>query len=135
LVPTTFMNHSGQAIKLAADFYKIAPENILVAHDELDIPVGDVRLKFDGGHGGHNGLRDIEGHLHTKKFYRLRIGIDHPRGQPEVIDYVLSPPSRRERENIEASLDTALEILDLLLDGENEKAMQLLHTKEKGEER
>jgi PTH1 family peptidyl-tRNA hydrolase len=130
LVPSTFMNHSGQSVKLITDFYKILPENMLVAHDELDIPVGDIRLKFDGGHGGHNGLRDIIGHMHTKKFYRLRIGIDHPHDQRLVVDYVLSVPSRDERKNIDESLDRALSVVDYLLSGESEKAMQLLHTKQ-----
>lgn len=133
-VPHTFMNHSGQAVKLIADFYKILPENMLIAHDELDIPVGDIRLKFDGGHGGHNGLKDIIGHLHTKQFYRLRVGIDHPRDSHVVVDYVLSRPSVDDKKKIDESLEKGLTVLDLLLNGENEKAMQLLHTKQKSEE-
>jgi PTH1 family peptidyl-tRNA hydrolase len=128
-IPTTFMNHSGQAIKLISDFYDIPPESMLIAHDELDIPAGDIRLKFSGGHGGHNGLRDIISHLHTPNFYRLRIGIDHPKIRSEVTDYVLSPPSKSERKLINDNLDNSLSILDDLFQGNNEKAMQLLNTK------
>lgn len=131
LLPTTFMNHSGQAVKAICDFYQIAPQHILIAHDELDLISGDIRLKFAGGHGGHNGLRDIIAHLHSHDFYRLRIGIDHPRNstQEDVADYVLHRPSKTEYQKIDAAINNALSITDLLLKGEAEKAMQQLHTK------
>jgi PTH1 family peptidyl-tRNA hydrolase len=129
LIPDTFMNHSGQAVKLISDFFKILPENILIAHDELDLPVGDTRLKFAGGHGGHNGLRDIIAHLHTHDFYRLRIGIAHPGHKDGVLDYVLKNPSREDRKIIDETLEQSCSVLDYLLMGQNEKAMQLLHTK------
>lgn len=127
--PLTFMNHSGQAIKLISDFYDIPPESILIAHDELDIPTGEIRLKFGGGHGGHNGLRDIIGHLHSPDFYRLRIGIDHPRIRSEVTDYVLSRPSKAEYQLVLQNLEDSLPVLDYLLDGQNDKAMQWVNTK------
>nr|MDQ2995055.1 aminoacyl-tRNA hydrolase [Pseudomonadota bacterium] len=98
LVPTTFMNLSGQSVKALAQYYKIAPEEILVAHDELDFPTGQIRFKHDGGHGGHNGLRDIISHLHSKTFHRLRIGIDHPGNRDDVVGYVLKPPRASEQE-------------------------------------
>jgi len=128
-IPTTFMNHSGQAIKLISDYYEIPVESMLIAHDELDIPTGDIRLKHSGGHGGHNGLRDIIGHLRSHHFYRLRIGIDHPNIRSEVTDFVLSPPTKSEKKLIDENLDHSLSILDYLFKGENEKAMQFLNTK------
>jgi PTH1 family peptidyl-tRNA hydrolase len=131
LIPTTFMNLSGQAVNSVAKFYKIAPENILVAHDDLDLAVGDIRLKFDGGHGGHNGLRDMIDHLQTNKFHRLRIGIGHPGNSHEVTNYVLKPPHRHEREEIETAITSAEKIIPDLLDGKFQKAMQDLHTREK----
>jgi PTH1 family peptidyl-tRNA hydrolase len=126
LIPTTFMNHSGQAVQALASYYKIAPEAILVLHDEIDLPVGTVKLKFDGGHAGHNGLRDIIQHLGTNKFYRLRIGVGRPTHNKEVVDYVLEPPSRNEREQINLSLQKTHEVLPLILIGEYQKAMQQL---------
>jgi PTH1 family peptidyl-tRNA hydrolase len=128
LVPATFMNHSGQAVRAVTDFYQIASVNMLVAHDELDITTGDIRLKYAGGHGGHNGLKDIISHLHTPDFYRLRVGIAHPGDRHKVTPYVLSAPSHEERNHINDGLDKALDILDSLLKGEAEKAMQKLHT-------
>jgi len=128
LVPGTFMNHSGQAVRSVSDFYHIQPENILIAHDDLDISVGDIRLKFAGGHGGHNGIKDIVSHLHTSDFYRLRVGIAHPGERHKVLDYVLSPPSREDKNQIDQSIDQAINVLDYLLNGENEKAIQMLHT-------
>ncbi len=127
-IPTTFMNHSGQAVQALASYYKIAPEAILVLHDELDLPVGEVRLKFDGGHGGHNGLRDIIQHLGTNRFYRLRIGVGHPGNSKEVTDYVLKPPKKGEREQIDLALQEANKILPLVLEGAYQKAMHQLHT-------
>lgn len=129
LIPTTFMNLSGQSVGALASYYKIPPEAILVAHDEIDLPVADIRLKKDGGHGGHNGLRDIIQHLHSHTFYRLRIGVGHPGNSKEVIDYVLKPAKKSERAEIEASLEKAQDILPDLLDGHFQKAMQHLHTR------
>jgi peptidyl-tRNA hydrolase, PTH1 family len=129
LIPTTYMNHSGQAVRALVDYYKISPENMLVAHDELDLAVGDIRLKLDGGHGGHNGLRDICAHLHSNGFYRLRIGIGHPGQRHMVTDYVLSAPSKSDKMIIEENFIRGFAIMPYLLDGANEKAMQLLHTK------
>lgn len=131
LIPTTFMNLSGQAIQAVANYYKIPPANILVAHDELDLPVGEVRLKFDGGHGGHNGLRDTIEHLNTKQFYQLRIGIGRPpqHSEEEAVDYVLNPPSKAERKIIDTALHDANKILPHLMEGQFQQAMHELHTK------
>ena len=127
LIPTTFMNQSGIALKACTHYHKIPPNAILVAHDDIDLPVGTIRLKYDGGDGGHNGLKDIIRHLHTKQFYRLRIGVGRPKH--DVIDYVLKPPSRSERELIDTKLnDVLLDILPIILTGDIAKAMQLLHT-------
>ena len=127
-IPTTFMNHSGQAVKALSSYYKIPPEAILIIHDEIDLPVGDVRLKFEGGHGGHNGLRDVIQHLGTPQFYRLRIGVGHPGNSKEVIDYVLKLPAKAERALIDAALQEADKIVPLVLAGEYQKAMHQLHT-------
>jgi PTH1 family peptidyl-tRNA hydrolase len=129
LIPTTFMNRSGKSIAAAASFYKIAPEEILIAHDELDIPAGAARFKQGGGHGGHNGLRDIVPALgNNKNFHRLRIGIDHPGHASKVSGYVLSRPSKVDRERIDASIEEAIAALPLLLDGDATKAMTRLHS-------
>lgn len=128
LIPTTFMNHSGQSVSALANYYKIPPQAILVLHDEIDLPVGDIRLKFDGGHGGHNGLRDIIQHLGTNQFYRLRIGVGHPGISKEVVDYVLKAPKKDEREQIDNALQSAEKIIPLLLEGQYQKAMHQLHT-------
>jgi PTH1 family peptidyl-tRNA hydrolase len=127
LIPTTYMNHSGMSVKAVSHFYKIEPTAILIVHDEIDLPVGEVRLKYEGGHGGHNGLRDIIQHLNTNKFYRLRIGVGRPHSK-EVVDYVLEPPRRAELEQINAGIEKAYEILPLVLAGEFQKAMHKLHT-------
>jgi len=108
LEPQTFMNRSGQGVAALAHFYKIAPEEILVVHDELDLPPGTVRLKQGGGHGGHNGLKDIVTHLGTPNFWRLRLGIGHPGNREEVVNYVLNPPRREEQEEIEAAMGKGL---------------------------
>ena len=129
LIPTTFMNRSGKSVAAAAGFYKIAPEEILVAHDELDIPPGTARFKRGGGHGGHNGLRDIVPALgNSKDFYRLRIGIGHPGHASKVTGYVLGAPSQVDRECIDACIDEAIAALPLLLDGDDGKAMTRLHS-------
>jgi PTH1 family peptidyl-tRNA hydrolase len=127
-IPTTYMNLSGQAAQAVCHYYKIKPEEILVAHDEIDLPVGMIRLKQDGGHGGHNGLRDIIKHLGTQNFWRLRIGVGRPTHASQVEHYVLNPPAKEERSQIDLSLQHAEAILPLLLDGQFQQAMQLLHT-------
>tara|TARA_R110002072_G_scaffold36181_3_gene106604 strand:+ start:1242 stop:1829 length:588 start_codon:yes stop_codon:yes gene_type:complete len=129
LIPTTFMNLSGKSVAAMAGFFKIAPENILVAYDELDIPAGSARFKQGGGLGGHNGLRDIVPALgNDKNFHRLRIGIGHPGHASKVTGYVLGAPSRVDRERIDASIDEAIAALPLLLDGDSTKAMTRLHS-------
>ena len=128
LVPTTFMNLSGQAVSALANFYKIAPENILVAHDELDLAVGVARLKFDGGHGGHNGLRDIFSALDSKQVYRLSIGIGRPMGSQDVADYVLARPNKADAERIDQSIDRALTFMPEIVSGQFETVMKALHT-------
>lgn len=127
LKPDTFMNLSGRSIKALSRFYRIEPEQILVAHDELDLPPGTIRLKKGGGHGGHNGLRDSIAQLGTKEFNRLRIGIGHP-GQKELVhDYVLTRASRDDEITIERAIDQALEVVSLLVRGDMQKAMNDLH--------
>jgi PTH1 family peptidyl-tRNA hydrolase len=128
-LPTTFMNHSGQAARAVCQFYKIAPENMLVAHDELDLPTGNIKLKFDGGHGGHNGLSDIISHLQTKQFYRLRIGIGHPGNKNDVVNYVLSCPSKADEKALFQSIDESLIVISDLFSGKIQHAMQKLHIK------
>ena len=129
LIPTTYMNRSGQSVAALARFYKISPEQILIAHDELDIPAGSARFKKGGGHGGHNGLRDIVPALgNSSGFHRLRIGIGHPGHASRVSGYVLSAPSAEDRQKIDASISEALAALPLLLDGDDTKAMTRLHS-------
>jgi PTH1 family peptidyl-tRNA hydrolase len=127
-IPTTYMNLSGQAVGAIAHFYKIPPTEILVAHDELDLSAGIIRLKQDGGHGGHNGLRSIMDNLHSQAFYRLRIGIGRPPRGDDVADFVLSKPSSEELITIEQSIANALTHMDLILANNIGKAMQVLHT-------
>ena len=126
LIPTTFMNHSGQAIAACMKYHKIPPESVLIVHDDIDLPVGTIKLKFDGGDGGHNGLKDIIRHLNTKQFYRLRIGVGRPRS--DVEDYVLNPPSKADKQTIMLALQDAQMVLPFILAGEMQKAMQQLHT-------
>ena len=128
LKPTTFMNHSGQAVAAVARYYKLAPEQILVAHDDLDLPVGTARLKRGGGHGGHNGLRDIINHLGSRDFLRLRLGIHHPGDSKAVVDYVLGRPSAADREAIEDAIARALDVMPLVVSGDLERAMNRLHS-------
>lgn len=128
LEPQTFMNLSGKSVGSLARFFKIAPEEILVAHDELDLPPGQMKLKFGGGHAGHNGLRDIHAQLGTGDYWRLRLGIGHPGVKAEVANYVLRKPQAEHREAIEASIDRSLPALDALLAGEMEQATLVLHT-------
>jgi PTH1 family peptidyl-tRNA hydrolase len=126
--PITFMNRSGQAAIALADFLRIPPSEILVVHDELDLEPGTVRLKKGGGHGGHNGLRDLIAHLGTQDFMRLRLGIGHPGDRNQVVDYVLHRPSRDEREQIDAAIQRALDVMPLTVAGEFERAMHKLHS-------
>jgi PTH1 family peptidyl-tRNA hydrolase len=131
LLPQTFMNASGRAVGAFARFYRIAPEEILVAHDELDLPPGTPKLKMGGGVSGHNGLKDIAGHLGSHDFWRLRLGIGHPGDRAAVVDYVLHPPLREELELIDASIEKSLEVWPLISRGDTEAAMLKLHTKPK----
>ncbi len=124
--PITFMNRSGLAVRQIADFYKISADEILVAHDEIDLPPGVARLKRGGGHGGHNGLRDITGHF-GKDFWRLRIGVGHPGHKDEVVDYVLGRANKADEIVINDSLEAAMGVMDLIVSGEHEKAMNQLH--------
>jgi len=131
--PGTYMNESGRAVGALATFYRIEPAEILIAHDELDLPPGGVKLKFGGGLSGHNGLRDIAPALGTQDFWRLRIGIGHPRdlaaSQQDVVDYVLHPPRAEERQAIGAALDKAMDIWPLVAAHDMQGAMLRLHTK------
>ena len=127
LFPTTFMNNSGQAVSAMARYYDIATEDILVAYDELDLPVDTVRLKSGGGHGGHNGVRDIAKALGSNEFQRLRIGIGRPTGKG--IDYVLGVPSKQDADALQQNIDDAIRILPLLVEGKFQMAMGKLHTK------
>lgn len=129
LKPTTFMNASGRAVGAIAKFYKITPEQILVIHDELDLPPGTTKLKKGGGHGGHNGLKDIAAQLGTPDFWRLRIGIGHPGDKSQVANFVLHAPTRDEQTAIEQNIDQSTTLLPLLLQGKFEEAMLKLHTK------
>lgn len=131
LQPTTFMNLSGQAVLAAANFYKISPGDILVVHDELDLPVGAARLKLDGGHGGHNGLRDIMARLGSNQFYRLRLGIGHPGNKDDVHDYVLKKASISDTQLILGAIDKSLKALPDIVAGNINKAMNFLHTENK----
>ena len=129
LIPSTFMNRSGKAVAAMAGFFKIPPESILIAYDELDIPAGTARFKQGGGLGGHNGLRDILPALgNNADFHRLRIGIGHPGHASRVTGYVLGAPSKVDRERIDACIDEAIAALPLLLDGDSTKAMTRLHS-------
>jgi PTH1 family peptidyl-tRNA hydrolase len=127
--PTTFMNHSGQAVRALSDYYDIAPARILIAYDELDLPVGAVRLKQAGGHGGHNGVRDSTRHLGVPDFLRLRIGIGHPGHKDAVTGYVLGRCPAQDRAEIDAAIERAVDVLPLVLDGRLQEAMTALHTK------
>ncbi|NMZ69580.1 peptidyl-tRNA hydrolase [Pseudomonas peli] len=129
LIPTTFMNRSGQAVAALANFFRIPPEAILVAHDELDMPPGVAKLKLGGGHGGHNGLRDIIAQLgNQNNFYRLRLGIGHPGHSSMVSNFVLGRAPRSEQELLDTSIDFALGTLPEILAGDWSKAMHKLHS-------
>ncbi|MEQ8312650.1 MAG: aminoacyl-tRNA hydrolase [Gammaproteobacteria bacterium] len=129
LFPTTFMNHSGKSVAAVCNFYKIEPRNMLVAYDEIDFDVGVTRFKEGGGHGGHNGMRDIINALGgNKDFYRLRIGVGHPGHKSMVASYVLNDPSRAEADAIMANIEDAIRVMPKAVHGEWEEAMKLLHT-------
>jgi PTH1 family peptidyl-tRNA hydrolase len=138
LQPLTFMNRSGLSVVALAAFYKILPDQILVAHDELDLPAGTVKLKLGGGSGGHNGLKDISAHLSTQHYWRMRIGIGHPRdalgdsakaagARPDVANFVLKPPRKEEQHLIDLALERAMTVMPLVVKGELERAMMQLH--------
>jgi PTH1 family peptidyl-tRNA hydrolase len=129
LKPTTFMNKSGLSARQLASFYKIPVENILVVHDELDLLPGVMRLKYSGGHGGHNGLRDLHAHI-TKEYWRLRVGVGHPGDRNKVVNYVLSPAPKDDAVNILHGIDRAIDCIQWILEGNMQKAMNQLHTKE-----
>ena len=128
LKPQTFMNVSGRAVAALAQFYKIDAAQMLVVHDELDLPPGSAKLKLGGGHGGHNGLKDIIAHLATRDFWRLRIGIGHPGDRAEVANYVLNAPRKEEHALIELALQRAQEVAPLVIEGKLEAAMLKLHS-------
>jgi PTH1 family peptidyl-tRNA hydrolase len=131
LKPQTFMNLSGQSVGALANFYKIKPDEILVIHDELDIPPGHTKLKFGGGHAGHNGLRNIHEKLGSADYWRLRIGVGHPGVKSEVINWVLQKPMQEHREAIYQSISHTIPAAPLLLAGAIEAATKLVHTKPK----
>ena len=128
LKPTTFMNLSGQSVQALAHFYKINLDEILVVHDELDLSVDTARLKKGGGHGGHNGLRDITSKMGGNNFLRLRIGIGHPGDKNKVTNHVLKKASTDDQISIERNIERALNVLPLVIEGEIQKAMNELHT-------
>lgn len=135
LKPATYMNLSGRAVSALTRFFGIGVDEILVVHDELDLRPGEIRLKFGGGLAGHNGLRDIDAQLGTAEFWRLRIGIGHPRDsalpQQDVVDYVLRPPAPSELAAIRAAIDKGVDAWPAIAAGEFERAMTALHTKDK----
>lgn len=128
-IPTTFMNDSGRSIQALMAFYKLKPEELLIAHDELDLSPGAIRLKLAGGHGGHNGLRSIIQHI-GKDFWRLRIGIGHPGHKDEVASYVLSKANQSEQSHIDQAIEEGTTILDDLFNDDFERAMHTLHSQQ-----
>lgn len=128
LIPTTFMNHCGQSVKALAQFFKLPTTSLLIVHDDLDLPCGTLRLKQGGGHGGHNGLRDIIAHLGSNDFYRLRIGIDHPGTRSAVVDYVLNKPSVADKQLIMNGIDNVIPLMADIMNGHFSRAMQTLHS-------
>ena len=129
LEPMTFMNLSGKSVAALARFFKIEPGEILVAHDELDLMPGHVKMKLGGSHAGHNGLKDIQAQLGSADFWRLRLGIGHPGVKAEVVNYVLRKPIAAEREAIDKSIEQSLTALPLMLDGDMERALMKVHAK------
>ena len=129
LEPMTFMNLSGKSVGALARFFKITPAEILVAHDELDLLPGQVKMKLGGSHAGHNGLKDIDAALGSADFWRLRLGIGHPGVRAEVINYVLRKPVTEEREAIDKGIAQGVSALDLLIDGDMDRALMKVHAK------
>jgi PTH1 family peptidyl-tRNA hydrolase len=129
LKPTTYMNESGRAVSAVVRFFRLAVEDILIAHDEIDLPPGVVRLKRGGGHGGHNGLRDVIPALGTPDFARLRIGVGHPGHKDLVTSYVLNRPGSEEQILIESAVSDALDVFEVIARGDFQRAMNLLHRK------
>ena len=129
LKPETYMNLSGKAVAALAQFYKIQPEEILVVHDELDIPCGQIRFKLGGGNGGHNGLKDIQAKFGTPNFYRLRLGIGHPGEKHLVVGFVLSKPSAAERQLMDDAIAKSLRAVPDILAGKQEDVVRFLHSK------
>lgn len=127
--PEVFMNLSGKAVATVANFYKIEAKDILVIHDDLDLPVGTIKLKIGGGHGGHNGLRDIINHLGSNDFQRIRIGIDHPGNSKDVVNFVLKPPSKDERITIDNAIDNAIQYIPEIVCKNTATVMNQLHTR------
>ncbi|MCG5529383.1 aminoacyl-tRNA hydrolase [Halorhodospira halochloris] len=127
LEPTTFMNHSGNSIGAIANYFNIPVQSILVAHDELDLPPGTVRIKRGGGHGGHKGLRHTQATLGSAEFARVRIGVGHPGHRDGVVGHVLSQPSKAERRQLEVAVEEATEVLPWLLAGDWDRACRQLH--------
>lgn len=130
--PMTFMNKSGQAVGAMARFYRIEPQEILVVHDELDLRPGQVKLKIAGSHAGHNGLRDIQAHLGTPDYWRLRLGVGHPGVKAEVINWVLGKPSKEDRQAIDQAIEHTLGALPQMLSGQMDLAMRHVHTQPSG---
>jgi PTH1 family peptidyl-tRNA hydrolase len=134
LEPQTYMNRSGQSVGALARFYKINPDEVLVVHDELDLPPGSAKIKKGGSSGGHNGLKDITAALGTQDYWRLRIGIGHPRSmnlQQQVVDFVLHRPRKEEQELINQAIEKSLDVIPMLCDGKFEAAMMKLHSSAK----
>jgi PTH1 family peptidyl-tRNA hydrolase len=134
LEPQTYMNRSGQSVGALARFYKIAPDEVLVVHDELDLPPGSAKIKKGGSSGGHNGLKDITAALGTQDYWRLRIGIGHPRSmnlQQQVVDFVLHRPRQEEQELINQAIEKSLDVIPMLCEGKFEAAMMKLHSSAK----
>lgn len=132
-VPNSYMNTSGLPVRAISQYYKIQPDEILIAHDEIDLPPGVIRIKENGGHGGHNGLKDIFKHLGTQQFWRLRIGVGRPAHSSEVQNYVLNAPNKQDREEIDSALYRAEKIVPKLLQGDFQSAMGNLHTQNQPE--
>lgn len=128
MIPSTYMNESGKSVLAVAQYFKIQPHEILVAHDELDFPVGNIKIKQGGGHWGHNGLRDIIRCLGNKDFYRLRIGINHPGHKDRVTGHVLNKPSAADRTQIDDAISQAVSIVPLLCEGKYQRATNQLHS-------
>ncbi|ARM33351.1 aminoacyl-tRNA hydrolase [Legionella longbeachae] len=126
-LPTTFMNHSGQPTRLISQFYRIQPNEILIVHDELDLPAGRIKLKTGGGHGGHNGLRDIIAQLGSAEFHRMRIGIGHPGHKDLVHQFVLSKPTAQERQLTYDAIDRGIAVMPFIFSGDFAKAMNQLN--------